>query len=123
MAILFRLNVAIHAAGRVAGPGERELIEDLLLLELGHKAAKGNMTPPLLIEQPLDEQGVGAPKPKCVSAASKADGLDRAERGQRWARRYHRGWRAPLPRRKSTNPPANSCGREVILPIWNCSRN
>jgi hypothetical protein len=39
------------------------------------------------------------------------------------ARRYHRGWRAPLPKRKSTNPPANSCGREVILPISNCSRN
>jgi hypothetical protein len=38
-------------------------------------------------------------------------------------RRYHRGWRAPLPRRKSTNPPANSCGREVTLPISNCSPN
>jgi hypothetical protein len=34
---------------------------------------------------------------------------------------YHRGWRAPLPSRKSTNPPANSCGREVTLPISNCS--
>jgi hypothetical protein len=28
-----------------------------------------------------------------------------------------------LPRRKSTNPPTNSCGREAILPISNCSRN
>jgi ABC-type uncharacterized transport system substrate-binding protein len=36
---------------------------------------------------------------------------------------YHRGWRAPRPRRKSTNPPANSCGREVTLSISNCSRN
>jgi hypothetical protein len=101
----------------------RELIEDLLLPELVHRAAKGNMTPLLLIEQPIDEQGVGAPKPKCVSAASKADGLDRAEREQWCVRRFHRGWRAPRPRRKSTNPPANSCGREVILPIANCSRN
>jgi hypothetical protein len=41
----------------------------------------------------------------------------------RGARRYHRGWRVPLPRRKSTNPPANSCGREVTLPISNCSCN
>jgi hypothetical protein len=38
-------------------------------------------------------------------------------------RRYHREWRVPLPRRKSTNPPANSCGREVTLLISNCSRN
>src|SRR6516165_10065045 len=28
-----------------------------------------------------------------------------------------------LPRRKLTNPPTNSCGREAILPISNCSRN
>jgi hypothetical protein len=28
-----------------------------------------------------------------------------------------------LPRRKSTDPPTNSCGREAILPISNCSRN
>src|SRR5262249_45561193 len=34
------------------------------------------------------------------------------------------GWRAPLPMRKSTNPP-NSCRREARLPIPNssCSRN
>ena len=38
-------------------------------------------------------------------------------------RRYHREWRVPLPRRKSTNPPTNSCGREAILPFSNCSRN
>ena len=25
----------------------------------------------------------------------------------------YRGWRAPLPRRKSTNPPADSCDREL----------
>ncbi len=35
---------------------------------------------------------------------------------------YHREWRAPLPRRKSTNPPANSCGREVTLLPSGCSR-
>ena len=35
----------------------------------------------------------------------------------------HREWRASLPKRKSTNPPANSCGREVTLPISKCSRN
>jgi hypothetical protein len=39
------------------------------------------------------------------------------------AGRYQREWRAPLPRRKSTNPPANSSGREMRLPISNCSRN
>jgi hypothetical protein len=38
------------------------------------------------------------------------------------ARRYYRGYRATLPRRKSTNPPANSCGREVTLSTSNCSR-
>src|SRR5262249_35079781 len=38
-------------------------------------------------------------------------------------RRYHRGWRAPLPRRKSTNPPTNSCDRRATFPLWNCSRN
>jgi hypothetical protein len=37
-------------------------------------------------------------------------------------RRYYREWRVPLPRRKSTNPPAPSCGREVTLLISNCSR-
>src|SRR5262249_22632708 len=37
--------------------------------------------------------------------------------------RHHRGWRAPLPRRKSTNPPGNSCDREVTLHTSNCSRN
>jgi hypothetical protein len=36
---------------------------------------------------------------------------------------HQRGWRAPLPRRKSTKPPGNSCDREVTLPTSNCSRN
>jgi hypothetical protein len=52
------------------------------------------------------------------SSASVMQGVNPRERGG-----YHRGWRAPLPKRKSTNPPANSCGREVMLPISNCSRN
>ena len=52
------------------------------------------------------------------SSASVIQGVNPRGRGG-----YHRGWRAPLPKRKSTNPPANSCGREVILPISNCSRN
>src|SRR5437764_11345182 len=41
------------------------------------------------------------------------------------ATRYHHGWRAPLPRRKSTKLPANSCGHEVTPPtcISNCWRN
>jgi len=38
------------------------------------------------------------------------------------ARWYHRGWRTPLPRRKSTNPLANSCGREATLLTSNRSR-
>ena len=38
------------------------------------------------------------------------------------ARWYHRGWRTPLPRRKSTNPLANSCGREATLRTSNRSR-
>jgi hypothetical protein len=37
--------------------------------------------------------------------------------------RHHRGWRAPLPRRKSTNPPGDSCDREVTLHTSNCWRN
>jgi len=34
----------------------------------------------------------------------------------------YRGWRAPLPRRKSTNPPADSCDREMTLCGPKCSR-
>src|SRR5262249_28005726 len=36
----------------------------------------------------------------------------------RW--QHYRGWRALLPRRKSTNPPANSCDAEVTLCGSNC---
>jgi hypothetical protein len=41
------------------------------------------------------------------------------------ATRYHHGWRAPLPRRKSTKLPANTCGHVVTSPtcISNCWRN
>jgi hypothetical protein len=38
------------------------------------------------------------------------------------SRRDHRGWRAPLPRRRSTNPPANSWDRAVTVNTSNCAR-
>lgn len=45
---------------------------------------------------------------------------DRKETTVHW--QHYRGWRAPLPRRKSTNPPANSCDGEVTLCGSNCWR-
>jgi len=49
-----------------------------------------------------------------------AGSADRKETTVHW--QHYRGWRAPLPRRKSTNPPANSCDGEVTLCGSNCWR-
>ena len=35
---------------------------------------------------------------------------------------HHRGWRAPLPRSRSTNPPANSWDRAMTVNTSNCAR-
>lgn len=63
-----------------------------------------------------------ATSPGRLTAASLrvAGSGDRKETTVRW--QHYRGWRAPLPRRKSTNPPANSCDGEVTLCGSNCWR-
>ena len=68
---------------------------------------------------------VVAPRARlCASQAVRAC-RPALKRNLRGSRRYCLEWRAPLPRRKSTKPPAKACGREMILPTCslNCSCN
>ena len=84
------------------------------------KKSKGNSTPNYSARFPPGERQVqranAGPAINCWRNASHQKFAPGPQPGD------HRGWRTPLPSRKSTNPPANSCCREVTLPT-RCLRN